>query len=244
MTLRGKAALVTGGGVRVGRALTLALANAGSDVLIHYGRSARGALETQDSARSQGVSAEVYAADLSESDAPSRVVAKAVETFGRLDVLVNSAAIFPDEDSFASTDSALWDKLFAVNLRAPFLLCQHFAEQLGPTQEGGIINIVDARVRQARTDHFAYRLTKRALWQMTEMLAQELAPRATVNGIALGAILPPPGRGQAYLEEIAAREIPLRRPGSVEDVGNNAVHLLTQRFVTGTVIELDGGQFL
>jgi glucose 1-dehydrogenase len=200
-------------------------------------------METRDAARALGVSAEACGADLRDNDATDKVVAAAVESFGRLDILINNAAIFPDTDTFTTTDRTLWDELFAVNLRAPFFLSQAFARHLGQRQ-GNIVNIADARVRHPQTDHFAYRLTKGALWQMTEMLALELAPRATVNAIALGAILPPPGRNHRYLEDIAARHIPLRRPGDAKDVAENVLHLLTQEFVTGTVIELDGGQFL
>lgn len=243
MKLHGKTALVTGGAVRIGRTISLALANAGCDLLIHYARSQEQAVEVRDAARALGVKADTYGADLADSGAARAMITAAVETFGRLDVLVNSAALFPDTDSFSETDPDLWDRLFAVNLRAPFFLSQAFAEHLerGP---GRIINIVDARVRQPRSDHFAYRLTKGALWQMTQMLAGELAPRTTVNAIALGAILPPPGQDQSYLDRIAATQIPLRRSGSAEDVADNALHLLAQDFVTGVVIELDGGQFL
>jgi len=244
MKLDGKVALVTGGGVRVGRALTLALAAAGCNLLIHYGRSAREAREAQAEARSLGVSAEVHGADLTDGGAARQVVATAVETFGGLDLLINNAAMFPEGDSFAHTDEKLWDMLFAVNLRAPFILSQAFAEHLEHGQQGRILNVLDARVRHPHTDHFAYRLTKGALWQMTEMLARDLAPWTTVNGIALGAVLAPPGRDESYLEDIAASQIPLRKPGSTGDVAANALHLLTQEFVTGVVMQLDGGQFL
>ncbi|MCZ7667911.1 MAG: SDR family oxidoreductase [Chloroflexi bacterium] len=111
-------------------------------------------------------------------------------------------------------------------------------------QPGKIINILDARVRRPATDHFVYRLAKGGLWQMTEMLALELAPQVTVNGVALGAILPPPGEGAAYLDKIARERVPLRRAGSAEIVAENVCHLLRQDFLTGVIVPIDGGEFL
>jgi glucose 1-dehydrogenase len=244
MELRGKVALITGGAVRVGRALTLALAEAGCDVFIHFGRSAGPARKTQADARSFGVKAYIHSADLADVEAVQGVVPAVLEHFGRLDVLINSAAIFPEEDSFAATDLALWDRLFAVNLRAPYLLNQAFAAQVPPGSQGKVINVLDARLRRPAPDHFVYRLTKGGLWTMTEMLAHELAPRITVNAVALGAILPPPGADISYLENLAQTQVPLKEPGSPEIAAQNVLHLLRQDFLTGVIVPIDGGQFL
>lgn len=244
MELKGKTALITGGAVRVGRALTLALAEAGCDVFVHYGRSAGPAQQTQAEARALGVEAHIHSADLADAGAVQSVIPAALERYDRLDVLINSAAIFPEEDSFAATDLALWDRLFGVNLRAPFLLSQAFAAQVLPAGQGKIINILDARLRRPAPDHFVYRLTKGGLWAMTEMLAHELAPRITVNAVALGAILSPPGADISYLENLAQTQVPLKRPGSPEIVAQNVLHLLRQDFLTGVIVPIDGGQFL
>ncbi len=244
MDLEGKTALVTGGAVRVGRALALALAKAGCNIFIHYGRSAGPARQTQSEVMALGVDAHIYSADLADARATQAIMAAATERFGRLDILVNSAAIFPEEDTFRDTDLELWDKLFNINLRAPFILCQDFAAQIPDAGQGKIVNVLDARVRQPAPDHFAYRLTKSALWQMTEMLAHELAPRITVNAVALGAILPPPGADESYLDDIAQTRVPLRRSGSAEIVAENVLHLLGQDFLTGVTIPIDGGEFL
>ena len=142
------------------------------------------------------------------------------------------------------TDVALWEKLFAINLRAPFFLSQAFASNLAGSREGAIVNIADARTRQPGTDHFAYRLTKGGLSQMTEMLAAELAPAVRVNAVALGAILPPPGQGEDYLRDYADRRVPLGHPGGLTTVTANVLHLLRQPFLTGAVVPLDGGEFL
>lgn len=244
MELKGKTALITGGAVRVGRALTLALAEAGCNVFIHYGSSAGPAQDAQDKARQFGVEAEIYSANLLDAAETQQILPAAAERFGRVDILVNSAAIFPEEDAFSTTDLALWDKLMAVNLRAPFLLSQAFAGQIPSDGQGKIINILDARVRRPLPDHFVYRLTKHGLWTMTEMLAHELAPRITVNAVALGAILPPPGADESYLQKLAQEKVPLKRPGSPEIVAANVLHLLRQDFLTGIIIPIDGGQFL
>lgn len=248
MQLAGKVALVTGGAVRVGRALALALAAAGCDLFIHYGRSAAPARQTQAEAEALGVQAHIHAADLADPETVAGIMAAAVDRFGQVDILVNSAAIFPETDSFATTGPALWDQILAVNLRAPFLLSQAFAAQLSPAREatvwGKIININDARINRPAPDHFVYRLAKSGLWQMTAMLALELAPHVTVNAVALGAILPPPGRTESYLADIARRFIPLQRPGSSDIVAGNVLHLLQHDFLTGVTLPIDGGQFL
>lgn len=244
MDLNGKTAVVTGGAIRVGKALVLALAEAGCNLFIHYGRSATEARQTQAEVKAFGVQAVIHSANLAEAAEVVGVMETAVATFGPIDILINSAAIFPETDTFTSTDLALWDTLMNVNLRAPFLLSRAFTAQLPAGQSGKIINILDARLRQPAADHFVYRFTKGSLWQMTEMLALELAPAITVNGVALGAILPPPGKDASYLEALAQKRVPLRRAGSAEIVAENVLHLLRQDFLTGVIIPIDGGEFL
>lgn len=246
MDLKGKVALVTGGGVRVGRALVLALAKAGCDVFIHYGKSAGAAAEVKAKAESLGVRAITYSANLADPLATDTVIHKAVEAFGKVDILINSASIFIPEDKFNQTDVALWDKMFAINLRAPFQLSQAFGKQIPPDGKGGIININDARIPHPNTDNFAYRLTKRSLWDMTEMMALELAPRITVNALALGQILEPPDDPdpEKFMAEYANRRIPLKIPGNPKVVTDSVLFLLQQDFLTGSTITLDGGEYI
>lgn len=244
MDLNGKTAIVTGGAIRVGRALVLTLAEAGCNVFIHYGRSAGPAIQTKEAAEALGVKAAIYSANLADVDAAERVMKTAVSTFGHIDILINNAAIFPEDDTFKDTDPVLWDKIININLRAPFLLSQAFATQLPAQHQGKIINILDARLRHPATDHFVYRFAKGSLWQMTEMLALELAPQITVNGVALGAILPPPGKDTGYLDKIAQERVPLQRAGSAKIVTENVLHLLRQDFLTGVIVPIDGGEFL
>ncbi|MGA1623375.1 MAG: SDR family NAD(P)-dependent oxidoreductase [Synechocystis sp.] len=246
MDLTGKTALVTGGGVRVGRALAIALAQAGCNIFIHYGNSQAGATETQTAVEKLGRKVYLYSANLADPDATATVIPEAQTIFGQVDILINSASIFPHEDKFLQTDVDLWDRIFAVNLRAPFQLSQAFAKQVAEGSQGKIININDARIPRPRPDHFAYRLTKRGLWDMTEILALELAPNITVNGLALGQILeahntPDP---KQYMQDYADRRIPLKIPGNPQVVTDAALYLLQQDFLTGTTIHLDGGEYL
>lgn len=241
--LRGKVAVVTGGAVRVGRAISLALADAGCDIFIHYGRSQAPAEQTCAEAAARGVRAITYPADLADPGAAQRVLPAAVAQLGRVDILVNSAAIFL-EGGLADTSLDVWDKQFAINLRAPFLLSRALAEHTPADGEAQIVNVTDARVFRPAPDHFAYRLTKSALATMTETLALDLAPRIRVNAVALGAILPPPGRDESYLQALAREQVPLRRAGNAELVAANVLHLLRQPFTTGVILKVDGGQFL
>jgi NAD(P)-dependent dehydrogenase (short-subunit alcohol dehydrogenase family) len=243
MNLDGKVAVVTGGAVRLGRALTLALAASGCHVFIHYGHSEEAARQTQAAALARGVEAVVYSADLNDVAATQSVIVTAMAHFGQVDILINNAAIFLP-GNLAATSLAVWESQFAVNLRAPFLLSQGFAAQLAPDGAGKIINLADARVFRPAADQLAYRLTKAALVTLTQCLAQELAPRITVNAVAPGAILPPPEKDPAYLEELAHSQIPLRRAGNPNDVVASALYLLQQDFLTGIIIPVDGGQFL
>lgn len=240
MGLAGKVALVTGGGVRLGKAISLALADAGCHLLIHYGQSQAAALAVQRQAQTKGVRAEVCGADLAEEQAAKRVMARAVDCFGQVDILINNAAIYLPGD-LAETTPEMWEAQFAINLRAPFLLCQAFAEQLPAHCQGKIVNIGDARVFQPATDHFAYRLTKIALHGLTEMLAVQLAPQIRVNAVALGYILPIAGE---EMPADAPQQIPLQRVGNPQIVAENVLHLLQQEFLTGVVLKVDGGQFL
>jgi glucose 1-dehydrogenase len=241
--LAGKVALVTGGAVRVGRAISLALAEAGCHLFIHYGRSAGPAEETAAAAAAQGVTAHIFSADLHQPAEVSAILPAAVAAFGRVDILINNAAIF-EQGGLGETTPEQWERQMAVNLRAPFFLSQAFAAQLRPDLEGQIVNITDARVLRAGYDHLAYRLTKSALVSLTQALALELAPRIRVNGVALGAILPPPGQDERYLQELARKDVPLRQPGNAQMVAANVLHLLRQPFLTGVILPIDGGQFL
>jgi pteridine reductase len=242
MELEGKVAVVTGGAVRLGRALALALAARGVRLAIHYGSSTAAAEGTVAQIKAKGSDVVAIQADLRQAALASNVIRLAAAHFHQVDILVNSAAIF-EPGSLADTTEANWDKHFAINLKAPFFLSQAFAAHVGRERRGHIVNIADWRAIRPAADHLAYTLTKAGLITLTKSLALALAPNIQVNAIAPGAILPPPGQDKAYLDRLA-QTIPARRPGSPEEVAEALLFLLNSDFVTGEVILVTGGQHL
>jgi pteridine reductase len=241
--LQGQVAVITGAGVRVGRALALALADAGANIAVHYNSSADAAEETVAAVRERGVEAVAVQANLGDAKAAAeRIIEEAATRLGPPTILVNNASIF-EQGGPLDADEATWDAHFNINLKAPFFLCQAFARRLPADASGNIINLLDWRIDRPRGDRLVYTLTKSALATMTRGLAHALAPRIRVNGIAPGAILPPPGADQAYLDRLA-RQIPLERAGSPEEIWRAALYLLSAAFVTGEVIYVTGGEHL
>jgi len=235
-------ALVTGGAVRLGRAIALALGRAGCDVAVHHLRSAAAAEEVAAEVTALGRRAAVLSADLSDAAACAPLVAEARRQLGGLDVLVNNAAIFlPGE--LATTSVEDWERQLALNLRAPFLLAQAFAAALGPDERGKIVNVSDARAQRPGRGHLAYRLSKHGLDHLTELLALELAPRITVNAVAPGAMLAAGGDEEALAQRVTT-VVPLRRAGGAEAVAEAVLYFLREDFATGVVLPVDGGEYL
>lgn len=243
MDLRNKTALVTGGGVRLGRAFALALAKEGANVAVHYNNSAEPAEETVQLAKSYGVKAFPLKANFNDLEAVEGLMPQAIELFGCVDILINNAAIYL-KNSGLETDRETWDRQFRINLQTPFLLIQAFAGQLPEDRLGRVLNIADAQITQHEPDHFAYRLTKIALVEMTRMFAKELAPRITVNALGLGIMLPLAGQENVDLQAYAQKYVPLNRTGSPEIAVENALHLIRSDFTTGAFLKVDGGQYL
>ena len=242
MILKDKVALVTGGAVRLGRALALSLAEQGVKLIIHYGSSAGPAQATVAQVKAMGGKALTLQADFCQSGAAAGLIDRAVEHFGQLDILINNAAIFGAGD-LSDTTEENWDKHFAINLKSPFFLSQAFAAHVGQERRGHIINIADWRALRPGPDHLTYTLTKAGLVTMTQSLALALAPNIQVNAIAPGAILPPPDKDQAYLEQLG-QALPLQRSGSPEEVSKAMLYLLQSDFVTGELIFVTGGEHL
>lgn len=241
MELRDQTALVTGGAHRVGKGISLALARAGCHVVLHYNSSAGPAEETAAEIEAMGRTAITVRADLSQAGAASSVVAAAGE-LAPVRVLVNNAAIFP-EDSLTDVTPEAWQRTLDTNLTAPVFVTQAFAAALPLGDEGAVVNVTDWRAARPYPDHFSYTVAKGALGTFTLAAAEHLAPRIRVNAVALGAILPPPGKDSAYLKALA-QEIPLQRIGSIDAVAGAVIHLLENDFVTGEIIRVDGGAHL
>lgn len=241
--LRGRTAIVTGGAVRVGRALAERLAQAGMHVCIQFLSSRNEADETVAKLQSAGVRATSVQADFRNAPhAAERVVEHAVSSLGGVDVLVNSAAIF-EPGTLSDTDLENWDRHLDINLKAPALLCREFAKRLTPEQTGHIVNLVDWRGLRPGVGHLAYTVSKSGLASLTRVLAQELAPRIQVNAIAPGAVLPAPGDSPERFAAIG-QQTPLRRTGQPDDVADALIYLLRSDFVTGEILHVTGGQQL
>jgi len=237
-----RAALVTGGARRLGRAIALALAEAGFAVAVHYRGSRAAAEATAAEIRAHGVAAALIRADLAAEADVSQMVPAARAALGPLGVLVNNASVF-ERDSWHDATRESWDRHIEPNLRAPFVLMQHFARALPDTAEGVVINMLDERV-WSLTPHFvSYTVTKAGLWALTQSMALALAPRIRVNGLGPGPTLPSPRQSDAAFAR-QANTVPLRRPATPEEVGAAAVALLALPSVTGQMIALDGGQHL
>ncbi|MHB1296786.1 MAG: SDR family oxidoreductase [Anaerolineae bacterium] len=243
MELAGKVAIVTGGAVRLGKALALALAGEGVRIAVHYRASVDEAQQTVAQIGALGSEAIAIQADLRDPlPAAEAIVGETVERWGQVDILVNSAAIFQRSD-LAGTTEALYDDHMAINLKAPVFLCQAFAAQLRPEQRAHIVNIADWRAQRPGTQYLPYTLAKAGLVALTQSLALGLAPNVQVNAIAPGLILPPPGEDPAYLERLA-RNVPAKRVGSPEEISRTLLFLLHSDYVTGEVIRVTGGQHL
>jgi len=232
---------VTGGARRIGQAIALALAEAGANLLLHYNRSASDAEETAARAADLGADVRLVGADLSDPEAAAGIVAGAGD-LSPVQILVNSAAMFPD-DTLLDMTSEQWERTLGVNLRGPVFLTQAFANALPEEAEGAVVNVTDWRVQRPYPEHFSYTVAKGALNAFTEAAANSLAPRIRVNGVALGAMLPPPGRDSAYLQELA-QEIPLQRVGGTEPVASAVLFLIRNHFATGEIVRVDGGAHL
>ena len=239
LPLAGRIALVTGGAARLGRAIALGLAARGADLALHYNSSEAAAKATAEEIRALGRKCLLIGADLRQAVSPGKIFEAAAAYYGRADILINSAAVF-ERGTLENTSPDLWEKTLAINLRAPFFLSQAFAAH---TENGDIIFLADSRARRPAAEFLAYTLTKSALITLTRSLAKSLAPRIRVNAVAPGAILPPPGEGEEYLQRLIPR-IPLGRPGTPEDIVRGIVYLLEASFVTGEVLHIDGGEYL
>ncbi len=240
MELKGKRILITGAAVRVGRAMALAVAQAGADVIVHYSGSQKDAKSLKAEVEALGVKGHLLQADLSKRAAAARLIQRATK-IGPLYALVNSAAIF-DKVDLETTTAEVWQRHLDINLTAPFLISQAFWNHAKKSRSASrIVNILDWRALRPGTDHLPYTISKAALAALTQSLAIAMAPKVTVNGIAFGAILPP--KGGAAKGILGA--VPAGRWAHLDEVGRTLLFLLTgPDYITGEIIHLDGGRHL
>jgi len=235
-------ALVTGGAVRIGRAIALTLAERGYAVAVHYNQSRAEAEAVVAEIAARGGRAAAIQADLGDHDAVLKLLPEAAAALGPVSLLVNNASLF-EYDRIDSADLASWQRHMDANLRAPFFLAQALAAALPQGVAGNIVNIIDQRVWRL-TPHFAtYTLSKAGLWTLTQTLAMALAPRIRVNGIGPGPVLP---SSRQSAEQFAQqwRSTPLQRGAHPEEIAAGVLFLLDAPAMTGQMIALDGGQHL
>jgi NAD(P)-dependent dehydrogenase (short-subunit alcohol dehydrogenase family) len=236
------AALVTGGARRIGRALVLALADAGYAVAIHHHRSGAAADALVSEIVRAGGTAVALTADLADEAAVASLLPQAIAALGPVGILVNNASIF-ENDTVATASREGWDAHMAINLRAPFVLIQEFAARLPPDAGGAVINLLDERVWNLTPYFVSYTVTKDALWTLTRTMALALAPRIRVNGIGPGPTMPSP-RQSAEQFLARCRGLPLRRGTSPAEIAAALRFILAAPAMTGQMIALDGGEHL
>lgn len=231
---------MTGAGKRLGRAVALRLAEHGADVVVHYRNSQREAQEAVREIEKLGRRATAIGADLGQVSEIKRLFDEAGKHFGRLDVLVNSAANFLPA-SMVSTTEGIWDSALDTNVRAPFFCAQAAAPWLRRTQ-GVIINFADTGGLLGWTGYIPHSISKAGVIMLTKVLAKALAPEVRVNAIAPGTITMEgdPPEWEADFIKLA----PLRRTGKPSDIADSVLFLVQSKFVTGQVLVVDGGRAL
>jgi pteridine reductase len=239
MLLKGQTALVTGAGRRIGEAIALALGEQQVNVVIHYRHSQSRAQRLRESLVARGVHAYCVKADFGNPEEADSVIDRARAEAGPIQLLVNNASEFHPEPLDAMTHASLVHNLTA-NAWAPLALTRAFARQ---TASGKVVNFIDAQVAGYDLKHASYILSKHLLATLTTMTALQYAPEITVNAVAPGLILPPEGKDDSYLDDLA-KSLPLKRHGGLEDITRAVLFLLQSDFVTGQLVYVDGGRHL
>ncbi len=234
-------ALITGASKRIGKAIAQHLAEGGWNVLVHFNSSSEAAelLVTELSAKFPAQRFQTVQADLSNINEVVDLIPKMISGFGTFDLLINNASVF-DKGYFQETTVELFDSQLNVNLKAPFFLMRDFSNFC---KKGNIINFVDTRITTNKSNFAAYSLSKKGLWDLTQMAALEFAPGIRVNAIAPGVTLAPADEDENYLENLA-KNIPMKRPGGLEPILKSIDYILDNEYLTGQLLFADGGENL
>lgn len=240
MRLINKKILITGAAKRIGRILSLFVARQGGEVLIHHNNSDAEAKSLQNDIQELGQKASTYQADFSDPKSTNKFIDQ-VFGLNEIDAVINNASIFSNLD-WASTEIEDWRLHQLVNLETPFLISKAFAQSLKKGKKGKIINMLDWRALKPGADHLPYTISKAGLAALTKSLAVSLAPDISINGIALGAILPPnDGTDVRAITE----GLPIPRWATIPELEETVLFLLAgPDYITGEIIHLDGGRHL
>ena len=236
-----KVALITGSAVRIGREIAAHLAAKGWDIALHFSSSTTQVKALEKELKSGFPVQRFFSfnTDLRDIEGTSLLIKQVIETFGTLDLLVNNASVFHSSSLKETTNELLMEQT-AVNYMAPFILMRDFANSCN---NGQIINIADTRITNNKSDYLAYSVSKKSLWELTKMAALELAPHFRVNAIAPGAVLPPVGMDQSYLEKIALNT-PMKTPSGIISILRSIDYIIDNQDLTGQLIFCDGGSHL
>jgi pteridine reductase len=234
-------ALITGASKRIGRMVSEYLAENGWNVIIHYNFSEKEAKDLRDllEERFPGQMFRIVEANLANLSEVEALIPELIAELGEFNLLVNNASLF-DPGYIKETDHQLFADQIDVNLRAPFFLMRDFAHHC---KKGNIINFTDTRITKNKSDHAAYSLSKKALWELTKMAALEFAPDIRVNAIAPGVTLAPEGKGEEYLWNLA-KNIPMKKPVGLEPILRSMEYILNNHHLTGQLLFADGGENL
>lgn len=244
--LTDKVALVTGSAQRVGRYIALELAKQGVNIQVHYHSADEDVVRsTLHDIKSEGVDAFAVQADISQPEGVNTVMDAVKENFGRLDILVNSASVFPS-DSLLDISVESWNLTMNVNLRAPFLFTQAAAPLMMENDPPGgcIINICDQGAIAPWPKRPDHGVSKAALWMLTQTTAVSLGPDIRANAIAPGPIMKPPKGMTDEQWALLGKSLPLERTGSPEDVAHAVTYLCQNSFITGILLPVNGGEHL
>lgn len=250
ISLQNEVIVITGGAVRLGRAISLECARAGAKIAITYNHSASEAAQTVDDLNAINPdSAAAFQAELTDTKVLSQLPSKVLSHFGAVTALVNNAAIF-QRTPFEETDAQDWEAAFDAhvntNLKAPYMLCRYFGEVFLQQEKGSIVNIADIHAQRPLKNYTPYCISKAGVVTLTQSLAKALAPHVRVNCIAPGTILlPSQTQGEADDEETLRERVPMKRLGTPEEIAQSVEFLLGgPKFITGHILTVDGGEHL
>src|SRR5690625_702801 len=236
--MKHKAAIVTGGAVRIGKSIALRLARLDYNIVLHYHSSEEEAQKTKSTIEQLGVLCHLVQTNLKEPEAGPALFEEIPKEW-EIEVLINNASIFQMSD-FHDPGVERLDQHYAINFRSPYSLTKSFIRH---SKQGHIINLLDTKVEENHTEHLDYLLTKKLLKDFTLISARELGPDCRVNGIAPGLIVPPEGKDNDYLLK-KAEEIPLETIGDLTQIENAVEFLIKNPFLTGQILYINGGEHL
>ena len=242
MDIKGKVAIITGGAARVGKAITLMLAEAGAHVVVNYNSSSAAAIETVAEAQAFGVDAFAVQCNVSDLTAVQRMADVAIDRYGGVDIIVNSASHF-GQTRVPTDDLDTWHQVTRISIDGTFYVINSLLPSMQTRGGGVIVNVVDLSAWQPWRHFTAHAVGKAGMLALTRQLALELAPSIRVNALALGPVLPPDDHPQEKIQRAANRTL-LKRWGVPADAANAVRYLIEAEFVTGSVLVVDGGEQL